>query len=217
MIFVAHRVFGVPVAAGAAFGHAGLFGELNLTRSSLEADSSWTPTLQRAEGIHCRIQTNLRFTARNCCRRFCEATIARTIACGKPRPDDRYEVTGEVSGIWDINRLNQLLGDLVVNALKYGAYSSPVKVALKGSPGEVVITVCNEGPTIEQAALARIFEPLKRGLDQHYVSAADGSMGLGLYIAREITTAHGGDIAASSDEKQTVFTVRLPRLSGKEL
>jgi signal transduction histidine kinase len=40
-------------------------------------------------------------------------------------------------------------------------------------------------------------------------------MGLGLYIAREITTAHGGDIAATSNDNETVFTVRLPRLSGK--
>jgi signal transduction histidine kinase len=125
------------------------------------------------------------------------------------------EVDGDVSGVWDINRLNQLLGNLVVNALEYGAFSSPVKIVLTGLPGEVVIAVCNEGPQIEQSMLARIFEPLKRGLEQPLVSGTDGSMGLGLYIAREITTAHGGDIAASSDEKETAFTVRLPRLSGK--
>jgi signal transduction histidine kinase len=40
-------------------------------------------------------------------------------------------------------------------------------------------------------------------------------MGLGLYIAREIAIAHHGDISAKSDENETVFTVRLPRLSGK--
>ncbi len=125
------------------------------------------------------------------------------------------EVGGDVSGVWDINRLNQLLDNLVVNALKYGAFSSPVKILLNGFPGEVVMAVCNEGPKIDQSMLARIFEPLKRGLEQRVVSGADGSMGLGLYIAREIATAHGGDIAARSDENETVFTVRLPRLSGR--
>jgi signal transduction histidine kinase len=63
--------------------------------------------------------------------------------------------------------------------------------------------------------LAQIFEPLKRGLDHQLVAGSDGSMGLGLYIAREIATAHHGDISAKSDENETVFTVRLPRLSDK--
>lgn len=122
------------------------------------------------------------------------------------------EANGEVSGVWDINRLNQLLGNLVVNALKYGAFSSPVKVVLNGLPGEVTFAVHNHGARIDKSMLAQIFEPLKRGLDGQLLSGTDGSMGLGLYIAREIATAHGGDIAAKSDEKETVFTVRLPRL-----
>jgi signal transduction histidine kinase len=122
------------------------------------------------------------------------------------------EANGEVSGVWDINRLNQLLGNLVVNALKYGASSSPVRIVLNGLAGEVTFAVHNHGPKIEQSMLAQIFEPLKRGSDGQLVSGTDGSMGLGLYIAREIATAHGGDIAAKSDENETVFTVRLPRL-----
>jgi len=108
------------------------------------------------------------------------------------------EANGEVSGVWDINRLNQLLGNLVVNALKYGALSSPVKIVLNGLAGEVTFAVHNHGPKIEQSMLAQIFEPLKRGSDGQLVSGTDGSMGLGLYIAREIATAHGGDIAAKS-------------------
>ena len=125
------------------------------------------------------------------------------------------EVSGDVSGVWDINRLNQLLGNLVVNALKYGAASSPVKIVLNGLAGEVVFSVHNQGPKIEQSVIAQIFEPLMRGLDHPPVAGGDGSMGLGLYIAREIATAHHGDISAKSDETETVFTVRLPRLSGK--
>jgi len=122
------------------------------------------------------------------------------------------EANGDVSGVWDINRLNQLLGNLVVNALKYGAFGSPVKVVLNGLPGEVTFAVHNHGPKIEPSMLAQIFEPLKRGSDGQSFSATDESMGLGLYIAREIANAHGGDIAAKSDDSETVFTVRLPRL-----
>jgi signal transduction histidine kinase len=125
------------------------------------------------------------------------------------------EVNGDVSGVWDINRLNQLLGNLVVNAIKYGAYSSPVRIALEGLPAEVRFAVHNHGPKVEQSMLAQIFEPLKRGSDNQFLSGSEGSFGLGLYIAREIATAHHGDISAKSDENETVFTVRLPRLSGK--
>jgi signal transduction histidine kinase len=124
-----------------------------------------------------------------------------------------FEVSGDVSGVWDINRLNQLLGNLVANALKYGAFSAPIRIVLNGLPGEVVFLVHNHGPKIEQSMLAQVFEPLKRGVDHQLASGTDGSMGLGLYISREIATAHHGDISVKSDADETVFTVRLPRLS----
>jgi signal transduction histidine kinase len=125
------------------------------------------------------------------------------------------EANGDASGVWDINRLSQLLGNLVGNAIKYGAFSSPVRIVLNGLPTEVRFAVHNYGPKIEQSMLAQIFEPLKRGLDHQLAAGSDGSMGLGLYIAREIAIAHHGDISAKSDENETVFTVRLPRLSDK--
>ena len=62
-----------------------------------------------------------------------------------------------------------------------------------------------------QAAILRaIFDPLQRG-PNHKDGNADGNLGLGLYIAREIARAHGGEINARSDETETVFSVRLPR------
>jgi signal transduction histidine kinase len=69
------------------------------------------------------------------------------------------EVSGEVSGVWDINRLNQLLGNLVINALKYGTSSSSIRIVLNGFAGEVMFSVHNQGPRIEQSVLAQIFEP----------------------------------------------------------
>lgn len=131
-----------------------------------------------------------------------------------PDRNIELEVGGNLRGVWDTARLNQLLGNLVVNALKYGASNSPVRVVLTGLSGEVIFSVHNRGPRIEQSVLAQIFKPLKRG--PHRGEGSDGGMGLGLYIAQEIATAHHGDISATSDENETVFKVRLPRLSDQE-
>jgi signal transduction histidine kinase len=120
-------------------------------------------------------------------------------------------VNGDVRGIWDINRLNQLLGNLVVNAIKYGAANSPVRISLLGSPNEVSFGVHNHGPKIEHSMIGQIFEPLQRGEDTEFVSGSEGSLGLGLYIAREIAIAHHGNIDTRSDDNGTVFTVHLPR------
>jgi signal transduction histidine kinase len=137
------------------------------------------------------------------------------LRAANPGRSIELEVSGDVSGVWDINRLNQLLGNLVANALKYGALGLPVKIVLNGLPGEVIFSVQNRGPKLEPSILTQIFEPLKRGLDNQLASGTDGSMGLGLYIAREIATAHHGDISVKSDDDETVFTVRLPRLTAK--
>jgi signal transduction histidine kinase len=125
------------------------------------------------------------------------------------------QVMGDVSGIWDPHRLQQVLNNLVLNALKYGMRDAPVEVKIVGTAGEVEFGVHNRGPRIESSTLNHIFDPLVRGKEARSISKSDGSLGLGLYIAREITVAHGGDIAVRSDEIETVFTVRLPRLSAK--
>ncbi|MCC8403359.1 sensor histidine kinase [Paraburkholderia sp. MMS20-SJTN17] len=128
-------------------------------------------------------------------------------------PDRRVDlvVEGDCRGVWDGRRLQQLLGNLVLNAIKYGAPDAPVRVVVTGDARDVRFEVRNHGPAIERITLDRIFDPLQRGLSEEGAYNADGSLGLGLYIAREIAKAHGGEIEARSDEKETVFAVRLPR------
>jgi signal transduction histidine kinase len=121
------------------------------------------------------------------------------------------EVEGDCRGVWDGRRLQQLLGNLVLNAIKYGAPHAPVRVLMTGEERKVRFEVRNQGPAIDRMTLQRIFDPLQRGLNQQDSYNADGSLGLGLYIAREIAKAHGGEIEAHSDEAETVFAVRLPR------
>lgn len=121
------------------------------------------------------------------------------------------EVHGDTCGSWDSKRLQQLLGNLVRNAIKYGAPDAPVDVGLKGDAADVVLEVRNSGPVIEQSDLVQIFDPLRRGSDNENKHDTDGNLGLGLYIAREIAKGHGGSIEARSDKTETVFAVRLPR------
>jgi signal transduction histidine kinase len=136
----------------------------------------------------------------------------------------RLDATGDLAGEWDAARLRQVVSNLIGNALQHG--SGPVDVRAAPDPtarsggagddsegGAVVLAVRNGGPPIPPDDLSTIFDPLVRG-----TSAAarrqrrPGSIGLGLYIAREVATAHGGTIGvASTAEAGTVFTVRLPR------
>jgi signal transduction histidine kinase len=128
-------------------------------------------------------------------------------------PDRQIElhVTGDSQGVWDGQRLQQLLGNLVLNAIKYGARDTPVLVTVTGDVTHIRIEVSNSGPAIESAALARIFDPLTRGPDDQGIHERAGSLGLGLYIASEIAKAHHGAIEARSYGTQTSFSVLLPR------
>ena len=128
-------------------------------------------------------------------------------------PDHRVdlEVVGDSNGVWDGRRLQQLLGNLVLNAFKYGASDAPVRVVLTGTAAEICFEVKNSGPVIERSNLDRIFNPLNRGAENENNYAAESHLGLGLYIAREIAEAHGGTLQARSGVTETVFSVRLPR------
>jgi len=118
------------------------------------------------------------------------------------------EVRGDCRGMWDGRRVEQLLANLVTNAMKYGTPRAPVRVVVTGLESDVRIEVINIGTPIDPVTLGEIFEPLNRGTQR---ASDDGSLGLGLYIARAIAKAHGGEITARSDDSETIFTARLPR------
>jgi len=116
-------------------------------------------------------------------------------------------IVGDCQGSWDGRRVRQLLGNLVINAIRYGDPDQPVRVAVVGETADVRIEVGNSGRAISAETLIELFEPLARGMpnEQH------PGMGLGLYIVREIAKGHGGTAGVRSDARETVFTVRLPR------
>jgi signal transduction histidine kinase len=126
-----------------------------------------------------------------------------------PECELRFESKGDLSGEWDSDRLTQVMSNLVANAWQHG--EAPVSVVAHEHGDEVVLQVHNEGPPISASALKKIFEPLVRQPTQNGDKNATG-LGLGLYIAREVVTAHGGTIGVISTEKEgTTFTVQIPR------
>ena len=137
------------------------------------------------------------------------ATLCRHVADDYvPRYPDRpitLDVTGDLHGEWDVDRLLQAISNLVGNALQH-AEGGAVSIRARDEPGCVTIEVHNTGTAIAAEILPSIFEPFRRGDD-----SAEG-LGLGLYIVREIVRAHGGTVTVrSSVEEGTTFRVVLPQ------
>jgi PAS domain S-box-containing protein len=119
---------------------------------------------------------------------------------------------GNETGVWDPDRIAQLVGNLVANAFQHGSADGGVHVRTRGTDTDVTIEVQNDGVPIEAAAMTRLFEPFERGVRAS--TSSGSSVGLGLFIARQIVAAHQGEIAVqSSEDTGTVFIVRLPRAS----
>lgn len=117
------------------------------------------------------------------------------------------EAPASLHGQWDALRLDQVLTNLVSNAVKYGQ-GSPVTVRLRDEGESAVVDVQDAGIGIRADDAERVFERFERAVPaQNY-----GGLGLGLYIARQIVRAHHGDISLRSEpERGALFSVRLPK------
>ncbi|WNG37173.1 PAS domain S-box protein [Archangium violaceum] len=120
--------------------------------------------------------------------------------------------TGDGAGVWDADRLTQLLTNLVNNALTYSPPEAPVLVETRGEDESVLLRV-KGGRPIPAHLLPRLFQPLERGQQ----SSGGRSIGLGLFIVDHIVRAHGGSVSVhSTEEEGTTVTVRLPRYAGAQ-
>lgn len=132
-------------------------------------------------------------------------------------PDCEFKLIceGEMIGDFDGPRLSQVLSNLLNNAAQYRSGSKPVTVAAQGGDSEMTLTVTNFGREIPPESLRAIFDPLVQlSVSSDQKGPSSTSLGLGLFIAREITVAHGGRINVESNSmKGTVFTVTLPKSS----
>lgn len=119
------------------------------------------------------------------------------------------DVSGATFAVADGKRLSQVVGNLLGNAIQHSPSSSKVAVSVRGDDSSIALAIENAGKPISAELRARIFEPLERA--EAAKSEPTHSIGLGLFIVREIVRAHGGTIdVTSSDNGLTRFSVWLP-------
>jgi phosphoserine phosphatase RsbU/P len=120
----------------------------------------------------------------------------------------KHERRGQGLCSVDTDRLEQVIGNLVANAMSYGLPGTPVTVTSEVGADACVISVHNEGEPIRSSVLPDLFKPMMRGASE---SSPGRSVGLGLFIVNEIVKAHGGSVVADSGPAGTTFSARFPR------
>lgn len=131
-------------------------------------------------------------------------------ASGRPGADLRLQLPGEVRGRWDALRLEQVVTNLVANAIKYGD-GKPIDITLTADDDRAKLAIRDRGIGIAPEDQARIFQRFERAVSGRRY----GGLGLGLFIANQIVTAMGGTISVTSRPGQgATFVVDLPRRPG---
>ncbi|GIZ50110.1 hybrid sensor histidine kinase/response regulator [Noviherbaspirillum aridicola] len=128
----------------------------------------------------------------------------------------RVKVTcrGELEGEFDVDRMSQVISNLIANALQHGEGDSPITVDLDGSEDDRIrIRVHNQG-RIPEALLPNLFRPFHADGKSR---TAGAGLGLGLYIVKRFVEAHRGHVDVTSDEREgTRFDIELPRRVPRE-
>src|SRR6218665_1915899 len=141
---------------------------------------------------------------------LCASTLEE-LQVANPHRRLELETRGNAWGWWDPDRLAQVVGNLVGNALQHGHPDTPVRVRVEDASNddEVTLSVHNEGESITPELRATLFQPFRHGATG---KAATRSVGLGLYIVQQVARAHGGEVEVRSEPHEgTTFTLRLPR------
>src|SRR5665647_897830 len=125
-----------------------------------------------------------------------------------PERDLQFTSVGALLGECDTDRMEQVVSNLIGNAITHG--QDPIVVTAKDAGDEIELIVESAGPPIPEDSMSRMFEPYSRGIRLMPSGEIAPGLGLGLYIVSEIVRAHGGSIAVTSGAR-TTFAVRFPR------
>ena len=140
--------------------------------------------------------------------------VVEEIRAFHPDRQVKLEILGDMHVNWDRARINQALSNLVANAIQHGDKDQPVWVTAWGGDA-MTLSIQNMGAPIDQSHLRTLFDPAQQIAVRSTSARATGDadhLGLGLYIARDIVTAHGGTITVTSTQAAgTTFTLTLPR------
>jgi len=129
------------------------------------------------------------------------------LQAANPAATLRLTTIGNLAGVWDADRLAQVVSNLVGNAVQHGTSGMPIDVEADGNdPALVRLRVRNPG-MIPPEALPTLFEPFEHAATR----ASPSGLGLGLFIVREIARAHGGGIGVRIEDGYTTFELTLPR------
>jgi len=140
----------------------------------------------------------------------CESAIEDARA-SYPETTFELDARGDLKGDFDPTRMHQLLINLLLNAAQYGARHEPVVVTATRDDDSASVQVNNRGPVVSDASLKEIFKPLVQLVPGTGEGRPKTSMGLGLFVAREIALAHGGALEAASNEVDgTTFIATIP-------
>jgi two-component system sensor histidine kinase/response regulator len=126
---------------------------------------------------------------------ICNRVVDETKAV-HPQREITVAIRGDLNGHWDASRLEQVVSNLLVNAVHHG--QDRIVVEAVGEQDHVVLRVSNGGPPIPADQLPTIFEAFKNPGERRHTQG----LGLGLYIVKEIVRAHGGTVEVTSNENQ---------------
>jgi len=143
----------------------------------------------------------------------CKETLD-LIRAGCPEQPFTEQMSGDLKVHADAARVQQALSNLLSHAVQHGDSNTPITLSAHGEADAVLLQVSKAGEPIPPDALQALFEPLVQGpgADAQAAERSKTSLGLGLFIAREIVLGHCGAVTVDSSTKAgTVFTVRLPR------
>lgn len=137
-------------------------------------------------------------------QKICQLIIEE-FKIANPHHKFKFHAETEFVGEWDAGRIQQVLSNLLSNAVSYGTSTRPIKVDLLADSNRVVLQVNNQGKVIPPETMENLFQPFWRGARKRSNSSG---LGLGLYIVKQIVEAHGGKISVDSTrEYGTTFTV----------
>jgi len=145
-------------------------------------------------------------------REVVEAAVHASRHLAEARGQDFRSVLmrGEVPVMGDADRLQQVLVNLITNAIKYTPRGGRVLVNLTTEGGEAIARVEDNGIGMSAEILPKVFELFTQ--ERSGAAISGGGLGLGLSLVRELVHLHGGTVQARSDgkDKGSIFTVRLP-------
>lgn len=143
-----------------------------------------------------------------------EAVIRETsgkVQAAHPSRKIQIETSGDLQGEWDRTRVEQVLSNLIDNAVQHGLKTSEINITANGTDEEVILSVHNGG-AFPSDFVGTIFDPQFRPENERQIQSKTLRLDLGFLIAKAIMTSHGGSITVSpSEEKGTTFAAHFPR------